>query len=267
MEYGGAQAAPGEPLAGVGLGGNVSFTVAASALLLVLAWLCLGGLRGLRRLLGRPWRAYRSWNHRRYLAGLPAPSVVPEHVPARARELLSVICARTGPQRHVSLGDYFAARGWNEADVRLVTRELLNRGLVIGHPSSRQYYAPTPLGADLYGRDLMSDPQGININATHGSTVFGVNVHSEGATVQVGAGNHAAPRPFDFPTLVAALREDAATAQEIEALAARGHADDLEEAVATNDPARIDRVIGRVNALLVAATSAFAMTRGLLPPL
>ncbi|MFF2045258.1 hypothetical protein ACFVVX_33075 [Kitasatospora sp. NPDC058170] len=241
--------------------------MAASAVVLALAWLCLGGLRGLGRLLVRPWRAYRAWSRRRYLAGLPTPTVAAEHVPARARELFSAICARTGPQRHVFLGDYFAARGWNEADVRLVTRELLNRGLVTGHPSSRQHYAPTPLGVDLYGRDLMNDPQGISIHATHGSTVVGVNVHSDGATVQVGAGNHAAPRPFDLLTLVAALREDAATAQEIEALAARGHADDLEEAGAANDPARIDRVIGRVNALLVAATSAFAMTRGLLPPL
>ncbi|MDT0342852.1 hypothetical protein [Streptomyces litchfieldiae] len=66
--------------------------------------------------------------------------------------------------------------------------------------------------------------------------------------------------------LLTALRTDAETAQGAEAHAARAHAEDLEEAIAAEDPTRADRIIGRVNALLAAATSAFAMTRGLLPP-
>ncbi|MET9591879.1 hypothetical protein ABZY45_12990 [Streptomyces sp. NPDC006516] len=66
--------------------------------------------------------------------------------------------------------------------------------------------------------------------------------------------------------LVEALRTDARVAEPAEAGRAQEYADDLAEAVQEENPARIDRVPGRVNALLATAASAFSLTRGLLPP-
>ncbi|GGO46393.1 hypothetical protein GCM10012287_16590 [Streptomyces daqingensis] len=66
--------------------------------------------------------------------------------------------------------------------------------------------------------------------------------------------------------LVEALKEDARSAEPEEAVRAREYAEDLEEAVRTESPARADRILGRINTLLSSATSAFSLTRDLLPP-
>jgi hypothetical protein len=69
-----------------------------------------------------------------------------------------------------------------------------------------------------------------------------------------------------YRELVAALRADAGSAQGVDGQAARNYADDLEDALDTEDPSRIDRVLGRIKSLLDVATSAFALSRGLAPP-
>ncbi|TDC72846.1 hypothetical protein [Streptomyces hainanensis] len=243
------------------------FSITVSAVMLGLAWFVVGGFLGLGNVFRRAWHAYRAWAHRRYLAGLPPPTVAPGDVRARAREVFSAICDAAGPQGYAVMEGYFTARRWNESDVRIILRELLNRGLVTAHPRSRHLYAPTARGADVYGRGLMDEAKGqVSINATHGGSIVGVNVHSDGATAQVGTANQATPQVPAYREIVTALRADATTARDVEAHAARNHADDLEEALAADDPPRVDRVIGRINALLAAATSAFAITRGMLPP-
>jgi hypothetical protein len=66
--------------------------------------------------------------------------------------------------------------------------------------------------------------------------------------------------------VINALREDARSADPDEAVRAQEYADDLTEAVQTENSDRTDRILGRINALLATATAAFSLTRDLLPP-
>lgn len=92
------------------------------------------------------------------------------------------------------------------------------------------------------------------------------NVNSPHAVAQGGRGNSADLRDVSHRQLINALREDARNADRDEAARAQEYADDLAEAVQTENSDRVDRIIGRINALLATAKAAFSLTKDLLPP-
>lgn len=85
------------------------------------------------------------------------------------------------------------------------------------------------------------------------------------AIAQGGDSNSAGMR-VSQQKLVEALKEDARSAEPEEAVRAREYAEDLEEAVRTESPARAGRILARINILLSSVSSAFSLTRDLLPP-
>ncbi|MFI0982603.1 hypothetical protein ACH4SP_37040 [Streptomyces sp. NPDC021093] len=177
------------------------------------------------------------------------------------REVFTVICSLADPKTPVAMGRYFKDQGWNERDVREILRPI-NPSLITRQTPFFHVYMPTERGLNIYGGLIMSDPaEHVNIWAGRGSFVGGINIGSSGATAQAGHSNTAATRYATYQRIAEALRGDAEAAEGLEATSALDNADDLEEAIASQDQPRIDRILGRINSLLSGASSAFALTR------
>ncbi|WP_326806268.1 hypothetical protein OIE49_19015 [Streptomyces sp. NBC_01788] len=208
----------------------------------------------------------RGMHHRRRL---PPPAITSAQAAACQNQAFYEICRRSrGPGwRAVRMAEYFTDQGWNRADAMLILAEPLKHGLIKVYGWRFGMYGPTRTGWDEYRKNFMwsGGSEVVNISAGSGGFVV-ANVHSSHAVAQGGVGNSAKVRDVSHRQLIDALREDARSAEPDEAVRAQEYADDLAEAVQTENPARADRVLGRINALLVAARSAFALTRDLLPP-
>ncbi|MGP3927259.1 hypothetical protein [Streptomyces sp. 8N616] len=208
----------------------------------------------------------RSKHHRRRL---PHPSITPAQAAACQNQVFREICRRSkGPGwRAVRMADYFTDQGWNRADAMLILAEPLKHGLIKTYGWRFGMYGPTRTGWDEYRKNFMwaGGSEAVHISARSGGFIV-ANVNSPHAVAQGGHGNSADVRNVSHRQLIDALREDARSANPDEAVRAQEYADDLAEAVQTENPARADRILGRINALLTSANSAFALTRDLLPP-
>lgn len=207
-------------------------------------------------------RWLQRWNATQEDRRLPELSVPPEQIPMLAREAFEVICRHaSGPDHPVNMSRYFKARGWNERDIRCIF-EPISPVLVKQHSFFTRSYMPTERGLDVYGRMVMSEPaEQINVWASGGGFVGGINIKSGGATAQVGNMNSASAQLSAYQRVVESLRADAENADGLEADLARDYADDLADAVGTQDQSRIDQVIERINRLISSAGSAFSLTR------
>jgi hypothetical protein len=163
------------------------------------------------------------------------------------------------------MADYFVDQGWNRADAMLILAEPLKHGMIKVQGWRFGTYGVTRRGWAEYGKHFMwTGASDMHISATSGGFVV-ANINSHHAVAQ-GHDNSADLRDVSHRQLVNALREDARSADPGEALRAQEYADDLAEAVQAANADRTDRVLARINALLAGATSAFALTRGLLGP-
>lgn len=208
----------------------------------------------------------RSRYHRRRL---PPPSLTPGQAAALQNQVFREICRRSkGPgRRAVRMASYFTDQGWNRADALLILAEPLKHGLIKAYGWRFGIYGPTRTGWDEYRKNFMwaGGSEAVHISASSGGFIV-ANVNSPHAVAQGGHGNSAEARDVSHRQLIDALREDARSANPSEAARAQEYADDLTEAVQTESPARADRILGRINALLASASSAFTLTRDLLPP-
>jgi hypothetical protein len=215
----------------------------------------------LHALFVRSRRFYHRWR-------LPPPSIAPAQVEACQKQVFREICRRSdGPGWRVHAADYFIDRGWNRADVMLILAEPIKHGLIKIRGWQFGTYVLTRRGWDEYRKNFMwtGGGEAVHISATSGGFVV-ANVNSPHAVAQGGRGNSADLRDVSHRQLINALREDARSADPDEAVRAQEYADDLTEAVQTENSDRTDRILGRINALLATATAAFSLTRDLLPP-
>lgn len=230
------------------------------------ALLGLVGLIG--GLIGFAW--FMKWwqlsERRRYLESLPAPTLHESDVRRLALEVFEEICARADSvESHVSMKRYFTERGWNRADVLLITEEPCHRRKLIKERFFPNHYSPTELGLQTYARGFVSDSRGdVYISADNGGIVAGVNANSPSSNAQTGNLNHTNQTGTPLDQLIEALRRDAQNANQVERMAADQCADSLEEAAAAQDATRIDRAIGRVKELIAIASSGFTLTRELI---
>ncbi|MEV8364381.1 hypothetical protein [Streptomyces niveus] len=200
---------------------------------------------------------------------LPPPSISPALVQAYEKQVFREICRRSdGPGLQISMNGYFAEQGWNRADAMLILAEPLKHRLIKAHGWQFGQYGPTRKGWVEYRRNFMwtGGGESVNISATTGGFVV-ANVSSSGAVAQAGYGNSADLRSVTHHQLIDALRQDARSAEPDEAARAHEYADDLAEAIQTENTDRTGRILGRINTLLETARAAFTLTRDMLPPL
>ncbi|MFJ2899154.1 hypothetical protein ACIO87_30295 [Streptomyces sp. NPDC087218] len=106
----------------------------------------------------------------------------------------------------------------------------------------------------------------MHITASEGYSAA-VNVNSsDGVAQNSGRDSRADLSSISYHELATALRADSEGARPEEAVRAREYAEGLTGAADAQDTDRANRVLGRVNALLSSASSAFTLTRNLLPP-
>lgn len=208
------------------------------------------------------FRAARNWF---YHWRLPPSTILRSQVEHLEKVAFREICRMAkGPVSDVDMRGYFDEQGWNRGDVALILAEPLKHKLISVRGWSRSVYFPTRRGWSEYRkRFMMADS--VNITASAGGFVA-ANINSAHAVAQSGYGHQADRHDVSHRHLVEALRTDARAAEPAEAVRAHEYADDLAEAVQEENPARVDRILGRVNSLLATAASAFSLTRGLLPP-
>ncbi|WP_405944303.1 hypothetical protein [Streptomyces sp. NBC_00932] len=228
-------------------------------------WEGISSLLGMIVLMGvllRGGRWLMHWNAVEEERRCPALSVRPQDVPQLAREAFGFICrCASGPDGPVDMSRYFEVRGWNEQDIRSIF-ESLCPVLVKRHSLFSRWYMPTERGLNVYGSSVMSEPsEQVNIWASGGGVVGGINIKSGGATAQVGSLNAASSQFATHQRVVEALRADAEGAEGLEADVAVAFADDLAEAVNAQDAGRVDQVLDRVRGLISTASSAFSLTR------
>ncbi|WUX99189.1 hypothetical protein OG428_22975 [Streptomyces sp. NBC_01422] len=210
--------------------------------------------------IGSQW--LQRWNAADEDRRLPALSVPQQDIPKLAREAFEVICrSSSGPNQPVNMSQYFKAQRWNERDIRCIF-DPISPVLVKQHGLFTRTYMPTERGLDVYGRIVMSESaERVNIWASEGSFVGGINIKSSGATAQAGSLNSAFTQVSIYQRVAESLRADAENANTLEADVACNYADDLTEAIGAQDQSRIDQVLGRINGLITTATSAFSLTR------
>ncbi|MGP3974345.1 hypothetical protein ACTWQF_10030 [Streptomyces sp. 8N114] len=207
--------------------------------------------------------------NKRHIRRLPPPSITLAQAAAYQNQVFQEICRRsTGPSwRGVCMADYFMDHGWNRAGTMLILAEPLKHRLIKTCGWKFGIYGPTRTGWDEYRKNFMwaGGSEAVHISASSGGFIV-ANVSSPHAVAQAGHGNTADVHAVSHRQLFDALREDARSADPDEAVRAQEYADDLTEAVQTENPHRTDRILARINALLTSARSAFALTRDLLPP-
>ncbi|MBY8877347.1 hypothetical protein [Actinacidiphila acidipaludis] len=200
--------------------------------------------------------------HRRRL---PELSVTAEQLEMFQGQAFREICRRSAVQgTRVVMTEYFAQQGWNRADVMHIMREPLKHELIKVRGWRFGSYSVTPRGWDEYRSRFiwMKGDGAVRISADRGGFVVAV-VNSDHGSAHGGYGNRA---DVSHQRLIDALRTDAATATPHEAARAQDYADDLSSAVEEQNADRTSRILGRINALLSTATTAFTLTRQLLPP-
>ncbi|KAA6201940.1 hypothetical protein F2B00_12275 [Streptomyces parvus] len=235
---------PGE---GVELVEDFAFLVVLVLLVLV-PYACLRAARN----------GFRNWR-------LPPPTIRPAQVEHLEKAVFREICRRAkGPGSDVDMQGHFDEQGWNRGDATLILAEPLKHKLISVRGWSRAVYFPTRRGWNEYRRRFMM-ADSVSITASPGGFVA-ANINSAHGVAQSGYGHRADRHDVSHQHLVEALRTDARAAEPSEGVRAQEYADDLAEAVQEENPARVDRILSRVNALLETATSAFSLTRGLLPP-
>ncbi|MFI8848936.1 hypothetical protein [Streptomyces sp. 891-h] len=206
---------------------------------------------------------------KRHVRRLPPPSITLTQAAAYQNQVFQEICRRsTGPNwRGVRMADYFTDHGWNRADAMLILAEPLKHRMIKACGWKFGTYGPTRTGWDEYRKNFMwsGGSEAVHISASSGGFIV-ANVSSPHAVAQGGHDNTADVHDISHRQLIDALRQDARSADSDEAVRAQEYADDLTEAVQTEDPHRTDQILTRINALLTSARSAFALTRDLLPP-
>lgn len=225
--------------------------------LIVLAVLCLAA-----------YQVFSTVRRAVHRSRLPPPSVDPSQVATYQRQAFQEIARRSnGPGFRVGMREYFASRGWNRADATLILEEPLKHGMLKVKGVRFGSYGLSRRGWKEYRKNFMWMGRDEEVHISAGSGGFVVaNVNSPRAVAQVGHGNSADQREISHHLLADALRRDAQSAEPGEAARAQEYADDLSEAVQAENTERADRIIGRINALLTTAQSAFTLTRNLLPP-
>ncbi|MER5370245.1 hypothetical protein [Streptomyces sp. NPDC002722] len=198
---------------------------------------------------------------------LPEPSLAPSQLEMCQGQAFREICRRSaspGPQ--VTMTDYFAERGWNRADAMRILAEPIKHKMIKIKGWRFGGYSVTRKGWSEYERKFIwTGGEGVHISSTTGGFVV-ANVNSAHAVAHGGYGNRANASDIPHQQLIDALRTDAATATSDEGVRAREYADDLAAAVDSQDADRTTRILARINALLSTATTAFTLTRELLPP-
>lgn len=198
---------------------------------------------------------------------LPAPSIPQPQVSTYRRQVFQEICRRAhSAGASVNMTDYFADQGWNRGDAMSILAEPIKHRLIKVCGWSFGTYSVTRKGWNEYRKNFLWTGSGeVNISAGPGG-ILSANVNSPYGVAQAGHANSAAPHNVSHQQLINALRQDAVSADPDEAQRAHEYAEDLAEAVQATDVGRTDRILGRVNALLAGASSAFALTRELLGP-
>ncbi|WP_206308193.1 hypothetical protein [Streptomyces sp. A1277] len=200
---------------------------------------------------------------------LPEPSISMGRLDIYQKQALQEIC-RTSRSLGVPvrLGPYFEERNWNRAEALLVLAEPVKHKLVRIEGWRFGSYALTRKGWREYRKHFMwtgSIDESMHITASAGGFAA-VNVNSpHGVAQSSGRDSSADLSGISYHQLATALRADSESAQPEEAVRAREYAEDLTDAAGAQDTDRADRVLARVNALLATASSAFALTRDLLP--
>jgi hypothetical protein len=127
-------------------------------------------------------------------------------------------------------------------------------------------YRVTRKGWSEYERKFIwTGGEGVHISSTTGGFVV-ANVNSPQAVAHGGYGNRRNASDIPHQQLIDALRADAGAATSDEGVRAREYAGDLAAAVDAQDTDRTTSILGRINALLSTATTAFTCTREPLPP-
>ncbi|MFF5338895.1 hypothetical protein [Streptomyces sp. NPDC013181] len=201
---------------------------------------------------------------------LPDPSITRTQLDLFQKQAFQEICRRSPSLgARVRLGPYFEERNWNRADAMLVLAEPVKHRLVRIEGWRFGSYALTRKGWREYRKHFMwtgSSDESMHITASEGGFAA-VNVNSpHGVAQSSGRDSRADLSGISYQHLASALRADAEGAPPEEAVRAREYAEDLTDAVDAQDTDRANRILGRVNALLSTASSAFSLTRNLLPP-
>lgn len=201
---------------------------------------------------------------------LPPLSIGTDRLDVYQKQAFQEICRRSPSLgTRVRLAPYFDERHWNRADALLVLAEPVKHGLVRVEGWKFGSYALTRKGWREYRKHFMWTgirDESMHITASEGGFAA-VNVNSpHGVAQSSGRDSSATLSDISYHQLAAALRADSEAAQPEEAVRAREYAEDLTDAAGAQDTDRATRVLGRVNALLNTASSAFTLTRNLLPP-
>lgn len=201
---------------------------------------------------------------------LPPLSIGTDRLDVYQKQAFQEICRRSPSLgTRVRLAPYFDERHWNRADALLVLAEPVKHGLVRVEGWKFGSYALTRKGWREYRKHFMWTgirDESMHITASEGGFAA-VNVNSpHGVAQSSGRDSSATLSDISYHQLAAALRADSEAAQPEEAVRAREYAEDLTDATGAQDTDRATRVLGRVNALLNTASSAFTLTRNLLPP-
>lgn len=201
---------------------------------------------------------------------LPALSISMDRLDIYQKQAFQEICRRSPSLgARVRLGPYFAERNWNRADALLVLAEPVKHKLLRVEGWRFGSYALTRKGWREYRKHFMwtgSSDESMHITASEGGFAA-VNVNSpHGVAQSSGRDSSADLSGISYHQLATALRADSEGATPEEAVRAREYAEDLSDAAGAQDTDRANRVLGRINALLATATSAFDLTRNLLPP-
>lgn len=201
---------------------------------------------------------------------LPALSINMDRLDIYQKQAFQEICRRSPSLgTRVRLAPYFDEQQWNRADALLVLAEPVKHRLVRIEGWKFGSYALTRKGWLEYRKHFMwtgiSD-ESMHITASEGG-LAAVNVNSpHGVAQSSGRDSSADLSGISYHQLASALMADSESAPPEEAVRAREYAEDLTDAAGSQDTDRASRVLGRVNTFLATASSAFNLTRNLLPP-
>ncbi|TRV79779.1 hypothetical protein FKN01_08950 [Streptomyces sp. 130] len=207
-----------------------------------------------------------------FLAALPPPSVASADLNARALEALDVLCARSNSTAgvYVDMKDYFAWRGWNDADVhhimgRLGGLDFAHQEVSAEHPFSLYRYRATESGVRENmansGRSAYSSNVSLNQYTTHGNNFAATSLGSGNASLNQ---SHQGESRNVHLELAQRLREDAADALPVIADTAQSHAQSLEAALAAGDAVARDESVGHIQRFLQTVGSGFQASQQLL---
>lgn len=168
------------------------------------------------------------------------------------------------------MGDYFAWRGWNGADVHRIMGRLgglnfAHQVVSADHPFSPYRYRATQSGVRENmansGRSAHSSNLSINQYTGHGDNTANTSVGSGNASLNQfhqGEGRNV------HLELAQRLREEAADALPVIADTAQSHAQILEAALAAGDAEARDESVGRIQRFLQTVGSGFQASQQLL---